>query len=70
VLIEKVVFIWNKGALQPGGVLQKDYLTNCRVKIAGDKLMNAMNSETEANMNLLWPMMVKNNCYQEWLSHK
>jgi hypothetical protein len=21
-------------------------------------------------MNLLWPMMVKENCYREWLSHK
>jgi hypothetical protein len=35
VLFEKVVFIWNKGALQSGGVLYKDYLMNCRAKIAG-----------------------------------
>jgi hypothetical protein len=27
VLFEKVVFVWNKGARQPGGVLHKDYLT-------------------------------------------
>jgi hypothetical protein len=33
VLFEKVEFVWNKGALQPGGVLHKDYLMNCRVKI-------------------------------------
>jgi hypothetical protein len=70
VLFEKVVFVWNKGALQLGGVLHKDYLTNCRAKIAGGKLMNAMDSEAEMYMNLLWTMMVKENCYQEWLSHK
>jgi hypothetical protein len=70
VLFEKVVFIWNKGALQPGGVLHKDCLTNCRAKIAGSKLMNAMDSEAKMYMNLLWTMMVKENCYQEWLSHK
>jgi hypothetical protein len=28
VLFEKVVFVWNKGAQQLGGVLHKDYLTN------------------------------------------
>jgi hypothetical protein len=28
-VLEKVVFIWNKGALQPGGALHKDYLTSC-----------------------------------------
>jgi hypothetical protein len=46
VLFEKVVFVWNKGALQPG-VLHKDYLMNCIAKIAGSKLMNAMDSEAE-----------------------
>jgi hypothetical protein len=29
VQFEKVVFVWNKGALQPGGVLHEDYLMNC-----------------------------------------
>jgi hypothetical protein len=53
-----------------GGVLHKDYFTSCRAKIAGSKLMNAMDSEAETYMNLLWTMMVKENCYQEWLSHK
>jgi hypothetical protein len=28
VLFEKVVFVWNKGALQQGGVMHKDYLMN------------------------------------------
>jgi hypothetical protein len=70
VLFEKVVFIWNKGTLQLGGVLHKDYLMNCRAKIPGGKLMNATDSEAETYMNLLWTMMVKKNCYQEWLSHK
>ena len=42
VLFEIVVFIWNKGALQLGGVLHKDdYLMNCSAKIACGKLMNA-----------------------------
>jgi hypothetical protein len=45
-------------------------LQNCRAKIAGSKLMNATDSEMEMYMNLLWTMMVKENCYQEWLSHK
>jgi hypothetical protein len=70
VLFEKVVFIWNKGSLQLGGVLHKDYLMNCRTKIAGSKLMNAMDSEAETYMNLLWTMLVKENCYREWLSNK
>jgi hypothetical protein len=70
VLFKKVVFIWNKGALQPGGVLHKNFLTNCRAKIAGSKLMNAMVSKAEMYMNLLWTIVVKENCYQEWLSHK
>jgi hypothetical protein len=43
---------------------------NCRAKIAGSKLMNATDSEAETYMNLLWNMIVKGNCYQEWLSHK
>jgi hypothetical protein len=60
-LFEKVVFIWNKGALQPGGVLHKDYLMNCRAKIAEGKLMNTTDSEAETYMNLLWTMMVKEN---------
>jgi hypothetical protein len=68
--LKKVVFVWNKGALQPGGVLHKDYVTNCRAKIADGKLMNAMDSEAERYMNLLWTMMVKKNCYQESLGHK
>jgi hypothetical protein len=54
VLFENVVFIWNKGALKTGGELHKDYLMNCRVKIAGGKLMNATDSEAETYMNLLW----------------
>jgi hypothetical protein len=70
VLFAKVVFIWNKGALQPGGVLHKDYLMNCRAKIADGKLMNATDSEADTYTNLLWTMMVKENCYREWLSHK
>jgi hypothetical protein len=53
VLFEKVVFVWNKGAQQLGGVLHKDYLTNWRAKIAGGKLMNATDSEAETYMNLL-----------------
>jgi hypothetical protein len=51
-------------------VLHKDYLTNCRAKIAGGKLMSAMDSKAEMYMNLLWTKMVKENCYQEWLSQK
>jgi hypothetical protein len=70
VLFEKVVFVWSKGALQLGGVLHKDHLVNCRAKIAGGKLLNAMDSETEMYMKLLWTMMVKENCYRELLSHK
>jgi hypothetical protein len=70
VLFKKVVFVWNKGALQLGGLLHRDYFTSCSAKIAGSKLMNAMDSEAETYMNLLWTMMVKENCYQEWLSHK
>jgi hypothetical protein len=68
VLFEKVVFIWNKGTLQLGGVLHKDYLINCRAKIADNKLMNAMNSEAETYMNLLWTMMVKETVIENGLA--
>jgi hypothetical protein len=68
VLFEKVVFIWNKGALQLGGVLHKDYLMNCRAKIADNKLMNAMDSEAETYMNLLWTMMVKETVIENCLA--
>ena len=43
---------------------------NCKAKIAVSKLMNDMDSEAEMYMNLLWTMMVEENCYQEWLSHE
>jgi hypothetical protein len=43
---------------------------NCRGKIAGGKMMNATDSEAATYMYLLWTMMVKENCYGEWLSHK
>jgi hypothetical protein len=32
VLFEKVVFVCNKGALQPGGVLHKDYFDELQSK--------------------------------------
>jgi hypothetical protein len=32
--------------------------------------VNATDSEIEMYMNLLWTMMVKENCYREWRSHK
>jgi hypothetical protein len=63
VLFEKAVFIWNKGTLQMGGVLHKDYLMNCFAKIACSKVMNATDNEAETCMNLPWTMMVKENCY-------
>ena len=56
--------------LQPCGLLHEDCLMNCKVKITGSKLVNATDSEAETYMNLLWTMMVKENCYREWLSHK
>ncbi len=53
VLLEKVVFIWNKVALQLGGVLHNDYLMNCRAKIAGGKLMNPMERQWGRNIHEL-----------------
>jgi hypothetical protein len=62
-MFEKVVFVWNKGTLQPGKVLHRDYFMNCRIMIAGSNLMNATDSEAETYMNLLCTIMVKENCY-------
>ena len=69
-LFERVVFLWSKASLEPGGVLHHDYLKNCRARLADGKLVDATDQDAETYMNLLWRMMVKDNCYHEWLSHK
>lgn len=69
-LFERVVFVWNKKALDIGGILHEDYIKNCRSKIANGTLVNASDRDAEAYMNVLWNIMVKENRYREWLSHK
>jgi hypothetical protein len=69
-LFERVVFLWSKASLEPGGVLHHDYLKNCRARLADGKLVDAAKGEAETYMNLLWGTMVKDNCHCEWLSHK
>jgi len=69
-LFERLVFLWSKADLELGGILHKDYVKNCRARLADGKLVDCTDREAETYMNLLWQVMVKDNCYCEWLSHK
>jgi hypothetical protein len=69
-LFERVIFVWDKVALQPNGVLHQDYMKNCKAQLADGKLIDAMDSDAETYMNLVWTIIVKENCYQTWLSNK
>jgi len=69
-LFERVVFVWSKAAFTKDGILHKDFMKNCRSKIADGSLVDASDEDADAYMNFLWNGMVKENCYREWLSHK
>jgi len=69
-LFERVIFVWDKAALQPSGVLHQDYMKNCKARLADGKLIDATDSDAETYMNLVWTIIVKENCYQTWLSNK
>lgn len=69
-LFERSIFIYSKSALDQGGVLHNDYLKNCRALIANGTLVHAADSDAETYMNFLWSIMVKANCYREWMSNK
>ena len=65
-----MVFVWSKGALEAGGALHDDFLKSCRSKVADGALANAADGDAEACLSTLWNILVKGNCYREWLSHK
>jgi hypothetical protein len=52
-LFERLVFLWSKANLELGGILHKDYMKNCRSRLAGGKLDDYTNREAETYMNLL-----------------
>jgi hypothetical protein len=51
-------------------MFHRDYMSNCRLIIANRTLVNANNNEAKSYMNFLWAVMVKDNCYQEWMCQK
>jgi hypothetical protein len=69
-LFARVVFIWTKASLAVDGVLHKDYLRNCRSRIADGALVDVADSDAFPYMNILWKVMVQENSYGEWLAQK
>jgi hypothetical protein len=47
-LFEWAVFVWNKTAIEKGGVLHQDYLKNCQTMVADGMLVNADDGDAEA----------------------
>jgi hypothetical protein len=70
VLFEKMVFLWDRKALDTNGKLHKDYLENCQPLLANGKLVPLSKEEARPYMNLVWNLMVKDGCYNNWLSNK
>jgi hypothetical protein len=69
-LYERVIFVWKKSALDQGSVFHRDYMSNCRLIIANGTLVNTADNEAKSYMNFLWAVMVKDNCYREWMCQK
>jgi len=69
-LFERLVFVWNKHALEQGEVVHKDFLKNCRPVVANGELVDATDNDAETYMNYLWAVLVKDNSYREWLCQK
>jgi hypothetical protein len=70
VLFEKTVFLWDRKALDMNGKLHKDYLENCRPLLANGELVPLSKEEAWPYMNIVWNLMVKDGCYNNWLSNK
>ena len=70
VLFEKTVFLWNRKALDTNGKLHKDYLENCRPLLANGELVPLSKEEARPYINIVWNLMVKDGCYNNWLSNK
>jgi hypothetical protein len=50
--------------------LHKDYLENCWLLLANGKLVPLSKVEARPYMNIVWNLMVKDGCYNNWLSNK
>ena len=68
ILFEKSVVVWHKSALAKNGVFHKDYMKNCKAKIADGCLLLASNEEAEGYMNVLWTRVEK--LYSKWMAKK
>jgi len=66
-LFERLVFVWNDGALNTGGVLHGDFLRNCRPLLADGTLVDLMDNEANTYMNGIWEKLVADNSYTTWL---
>ena len=69
-IFEMVVFVWSQKSLNPGGVLHKAYLKDCRHLLSGGKLMSVSDADANAYMNILWRNMMKDGCYKVWLGQR
>jgi hypothetical protein len=69
-LFERTAFLFDKKLLDMGSKLHMDYLENCQPLIANGKLVPLNDEEVMPYMNILWMLMVKDGCYNTWLSSK
>jgi len=69
-LFQRLVFVWTKASLAEGQLLHADFLKSCKLKIADGMLENVMEQEAAHYMNMLWAALVKEGCYNDWLSQK
>jgi SNF2 family DNA or RNA helicase len=65
-----MVFLWDRKALDANRKLHKDYLENCRPLLANGELVPLSKEEAWPYMNIVWNLMVKDECYNNWLSNK
>jgi hypothetical protein len=63
VLFEKMVFLWDRKALDMNRKLHKVSLENFRPLLANGELVPLSKEEAQPYMNIVWNLMVKDGCY-------
>jgi len=69
-LYYRAVFLWDDSVLDEGTILHKDFLNNCKPKVANGQLMTEPNAEADAYLKFLWTRMQKDNLYRHWMGLK
>jgi hypothetical protein len=69
-LFYRTLFIYSDAMLEEGSVLHKDFIANCKPKLADGTLETAPADAVTVYLKYLWTLMVKDKCYREWLGLK